>query len=511
MFLKKSLLGGIALSALTGAAALAGPDDGTLNMAFSFPIEGIDEVYDPKPETDFSASAVFNNLAAYDPNTGTYSGVLASDFTPVDDVTWDIALREGITFHDGSAFNAEDVAYTLNFLVDPEARFPSKARYSFIDNAEVVDDYTVRVHLNRPYAAIMARFATGMPMYPSDLHGALEDKALWGKTPVGTGPYRAVEVSSETGLVLERYEDYTVGDKPEIERIVIRPIPDAQSQIAELLTGGIDIFAASSSDVITSVDGMPGVTTTVSEDLSFLYVMIDAAGRSGNTPLTDLKVRQAIAHAINREEIRTNLTGARDEAPAMDRLCFARQVDCPAGGSPASYDPDTARALLSEAGYGDGFDLTITTTSNMQQFADAVAGYLRAVGIRAGVKTETIGAYRKSRADGALEVTVMFFTHAGMPDAGYSPTFYFGNASSDYTGDPRFADMALRADSEAGETRLATLTELYDLMDSEAVLFPLSANPIVFIHNEGVALDKTDRGGLLNPYGISAHNVAWSE
>lgn len=498
--------------ALTTATLLLGTTAyaQTLRMAFIDPIEGLDEVYDPKPETTFTGTAIFNSLLRYVPETQEYEGVLAEEVVQIDDLTWEISLRQGITFHDGEAFNADDVVHTLNFWVDPNANFPSKGRYSFVDHAEKIDDFTVRVHLKSNYAMFLARLATGAPIYPEHAHGTPEQWATFGRNPIGTGPYRAVQVDSDNGVILERFEDYAAGEAPDFERIEIRYIPDPQTQIAELMVGNLDIFSATNRSAIDASAGIPGVNVSVGEDYSYLYMFLDAAGRSGHPALQDIRVRQAIAHAINRDELRVTMSRGGEDSLALDRICFPSQVGCAEGGETFDFDIDAAKALLAEAGYADGFDLTITTNPGPQQVSEAIAGYLRAVGIRASVETETIASFRDKRAAGELEMTVMFWTHGGMPDAGYALSFFFENPATDYSGNPRFQELATLA-NQAGPDRQTLLTEAYDLMASEAYMLPVSSDPIVFLHSDNVVVDREDRGGLLNTYGVSITNLAVPE
>lgn len=480
----------------------------TLRMAFISEIEGLDEVYDPKPETTFTGTVVYNMLARFDPETREYHGVLADTIEQVDDLTWRMTLRQGITFHDGHPFTADDVVYTLTFFSSPEARFPSRTRWDFIERVEKVNDYEVIIHLKEPYTPFLARMATGTPIYPAHVHGALEDPATWGRAPIGTGPYRAVSVDSANGVVLERFENYVAGPMPDFERIEIRQIPDAQTQIAELITGGLDIFAATNASSIRAVAGMPGVNLSVGEDLSHVYVILDAAGRSGNPALQDPRVRSAILHAIDREQIRVSLSRGGAESLALDRVCFPQQADCPEGANPLPYDPDMARRLLAEAGYPNGFNLTISTLMPTQEISQAVAGYLRAVGITASVETLAIAAYRQARAEGRMEMQTSFWTHGGMPDAGYALKFLFGVPSQDYSGLPRLRELSDIANRTIGEERMTLLREAYDLMQDHHYLVPISANPIVFVHNDTVRIDRTDRGGLFNTFGVSITNLA---
>ncbi len=510
--MKHAIIACVGALALAAGSAEAGPEDGTLNLAFTDPIEGVDPIFDPKQETDFLASAVFNRLIAYDADSRSYYGELAEDFRQIDPLTWEFDLRSGITFHDGSAFDAEDVAYTINFIADPDQRYRLRTRFTFMQGAEVVDADTVRIHLVEPYAPALARLATSLPIFPSDAHGALEDPSTWGQVAVGTGPYRLLSLDASDGIVLERYEDYAVGAAPEIETIRIRPIPDAQSQLAELMVGNLDAIRVHNADMVMMAGANPDVEVTTYQSLNFLYLLLDASGESGAEQLTDPLVRQAIFHAIDRGAIQQAIVAGGGEVEQIDRICFPSQVACPEGGEVPSFDPDLARDLLAEAGFADGFPIEITTIGPVRHIAEAVAGYLRDVGIVASVDTQSMGGYRQRQQDGEIQILVQEYTHGGLPDAGYALSFYYGSPTRNSSGDPRMGEIARSANSEAdAEAREELVREGYDRMVETGLILPISASPAVFLHSSAVTLDLETEALLMNPYGASALTFAWAD
>ncbi len=503
--MKKILLGTMIVASLTvGSAAHANKADGVLRLAFSDPIEGIDQILDPKTETDFTDSAVFSRLLRYNPDTKNYRGELAESFKLIDPLTLEFILKTGITFHDGSPFGADDVVYTINYLADPNNKFRLKTRFSFLKNAEKVDNRTVLVHLNRPYGPALARFASSLPIYPFGAHGALKNKSDWGKHPIGTGPYRVVSIDASKGIVLEAFKDYKVGPPPEIKKIEIKPIPDSQSQLAELMTGGIDAVAANSLDMVQVATSNPSLEATSTHDLNFLYVLLDAKGRSGVKPLQDIRVRQAIFMALDRDALRKAVVSAGKDAEQLNRICFRSQIGCPEGGKPPGYDPVGAKKLLADAGYTNGFKVEITAFDAVRKAAEAIAGYLRAVGIEASVDSQTMAGYRQKQSGGKIQILVHSYSHGGLPDAGYALDFFYGSPDLDYAGDDKLKELAAQANSETDlALRQAAMKSAYDRIESQYYIMPISANPTVFVHNKDVELDMNDKAGMLNPYGAS--------
>ncbi len=511
--MNKKFVFAIASLLLIGSqAALAKKADGVLRIAFSDPIEGVDEIFDPKPETDFTGAAVFNRLISYNPDTRSFSGELASQVTQIDPLTWEFKLKPGITFHDGSPFGADDVVYTIGMLANPDIKFRLKTRFSFLKRAEKIDDLTVRIVMNEPYVPALARFATSLPIYPRARHGALKNPSTWGKSPIGTGPYKVISVDSSAGIVLERYDNYKVGPLPSIAKIEIRPVPDSLSQLAEMMVGNIDLVAAKSSDVVSAASATPGLKMTSTEGLNFIYISLDAEGKSGKRQLTDPRVRQAIFKAIDRNALRTAVIAAGESAAPLTRICFPNQVACPDGGNPPATDIAMAKALLAEAGYPNGFDVEITAFDGVRKAAEAIAGYLRAIGIKASVDSQTMSGYRRKQTDGKLQILLQEYTHGGLPDAGYALAFFFGGDDRDYTGDATLRKLTEAANTEIDpEKRAHLIREAYDRMDSQFYLMPISANPTVFVHTPEVVLDATYNAGLLKTYGASILNFKWRE
>jgi len=491
-------LSAITVASLLATTALAGPEDGTLTVALSQPVEALDVYMGPGPEVSMTANAIFSTLVNYDTRTQTYVSVIAESWERIDDLTMEFRLRPGLVFQDGSALDAEDVAYTINFITNPDTRFRLKSRFAAFSGAEVVDSLTVRVRTHAPFPMLLTRLI-GIPIYPSDSHGALGDNyAEWGRAPIGSGPYRVVEFDESTGVVLERWEDYQLGPRPDFDRIVFRPVPDRQTQIAEMMAGNLDMLVASSPDQIATMASIPGFEVTVVPDLMIQYMYLDAANRSGVGVFGDPRVRRAVFHAIDREAIRANIVSGGDTVSELMRLCLPYQVGCPDGGQPQAYDPELARQLLAEAGYADGFDLQVSTWGPSRAIAEAVVGYLRAVGIRANVDALTLGAYRQKQVEGGLQALISSYPYGGLPDTGVVVDFYFGSPDRDYFNEPRLSEMTAAANASLDpETRAALFREVLDLVEEEAYILPLSRDPAVVIHTDAVRIDPSPRGDVL--------------
>lgn len=494
---------GAVLAALTlGTSALADSKNGTLTVALQSPVEAVDIYMGPSAETAMTSNAVFNPLVAYDAKDGKYVGVIAESWTQVSPEVMEFKLKPGIVFQDGTPLTAEDVAYTVNFIADPNTKFRLKTRYANFAGAEKVDDLTVRVKTHGPYPMLLARLI-GVPIYPAKKHAALgADYASWGRAPVGSGPYKVVKYDEATGIVMERWDGYKLGPLPDFKRIVFRPIPDAQTQIAEMMLGNVDLAIAKSPDQVAALTANPNIVATPIADMNFQYMYLDATGVSGISVFKDPRVRKAVYHAINRDAIRKNIiaggTGDKPVAQLMDRLCFPFQVDCPDGGHQPAYDPDKARALLAEAGLKDGFDLRVSTWGSSRPIAEAVVGYLRAVGIRASVDALTLGAYRKKQVEGGLQALVSNYVYGGLPDTGAVGDFFFSAKDRDYFGDPELGQLTREANSTLDNAkRKALFRKTFDIVEDKAFILPITTDPVVVLHAADVKIDTAPRGHVL--------------
>ena len=498
-----------AAMAVAAAPAAAQKSKDTLRIGFYDPIPGVDLVYDPKGETALTARAVFDTLIAYNERTGKFEPLLAKSWKTVDPTTYEFVLRDDVRFHDGSAFDADDVVYTLNFVADPKVKFRIKSRFLWIAKAEKVDSHTVRVTTKGPRAVAMARFAVSIPMFPSDVHGALKNKAAFGKKPIGTGPYKVVAYSPNDGVRMVRNPDYRHGSPSRpagsIENVHVLPIPDVQNQVAQLITGGLDMIHNVPKDQADNLAQNPGLAVTVSNGILYRYIAFDAIGRTGSDDLKDARVRRALIHAIDRDSIRRNIFAGGEAVQKMDSICKPIQIGCVFDVKPPAYDPGKAKALLKEAGKSD-LKLQVTTLPEARKVAEAIVGYLRAVGVEASIKSVTFGAYRKLQRTGKIQTLVHQFSSGGVPDSDALVSFYFGSKARNYYGDKQIAGWMKEAGSTFDTAARETLyRKIFNRINEQAYIVPIASLPSVFVHAKDLEIDK----GIINPFGAQLARIRW--
>ena len=180
----------IALSSaalLSASMAFADKSDDTLRVALQIEIANLDTYYDSAGSVSLLSRHIWDSLTYIDPVTSELVPLLAESYSFPDETTMELMLRKGVTFHDGSAFDADDVIYTLDWITNPENGAKTIADRDWIESFEKVDDHTVRIHMTAPNA-MAARFLTSFPIYPTDIY-AENGAGAMNITPIGTGPY----------------------------------------------------------------------------------------------------------------------------------------------------------------------------------------------------------------------------------------------------------------------------------------------------------------------------------
>jgi peptide/nickel transport system substrate-binding protein len=501
-----------ALVACFGGEAAAQKAKDTLRASVYQPIDVIDEILSPNPETALLARPVAETLLYYDSDARKVEPLLAASWKWVDDTTLELTLRRDIKFHDGSPFDADDVVHVINYVVDPKETFRFKeSRFGWLAGAEKVDAYTVRIRAAATRANALARLTQGPPIYPSDVHGAAASKIDFGRRPVATGPYKVASFDS-SGAVLVKHTPYAHGGtRPaaRIGRIEVGSIGDGQTHIARLLTGQQDFVYNVELEQARSLSARPDLKMAVTPTISFATISFDVANRSGIGVFKDTRVREAMLRAIDRGALRRALLPKEmQDGPMLSALCHPWVTGCEHSLEPPSYDPARAKRLLAEAGFADGFDLTLGSTTMTKSVAEALAGQLRAVGVRATVDASTIGVWLKKRAEGKFETTITMWDNAGgAPDVEWTTNFFFLGDSSDYYQDPALLTWTHEGASMMDAAkRGAVYRKLFDHVIAEHYAMPVMELPAIIVHHRDLVFE----GGHKKPEGFEFHRIRWA-
>ncbi len=417
-----------------GSPAEAGKKDDTLNIAWDQPVDNVDAYFNTNREGILIARLVWDNLIERDPDSFAYKPALATSWRWVDDLTLEFELRQGVKFQNGEAFDADDVVYTLNFVSDPANKVLNTSNVSWIKNAEKLDPYKVRINLKAPFPAALEFIAGPLPIYPHKYYAEAGPQGM-GRKPIGSGPYKITSVEPGKQIVFEKNAAYWEGSprgKPRIGKIVQRTIPEKTTQLAELLSGGLDWMWYVPTDQVDKVKTVPGLVTAAGETMRIGYLYFDAAGRAGKSPLQDFRVRRAIAHAINRPEFAKTFFGS--EAQVLKAPCFPTQFGCSQDGPQYEFDLAKAKQLLSEAGYANGFE-TDFYAFRPRQWDDALAGYMRAIGVKANIQFMQYPAMRDKNHAGTTPLSFADWGSYSINDVSAMLPNFFAGTPDDFAQD----------------------------------------------------------------------------
>ena len=438
-------------AALLGAAAspaTAQKSADTLRITMRDALPNIDPYYNNLRTGLVMHTQGWDGLVYRNPDSFRIEPLLATEWKLVDPTTIDFTLRPGVKFHDGSPFTADDVVYTLNLVSDPASKVSTPANYNWIDKAEKTGELSVRVKLKRPTPAALEYFALVLPIYPKAYREKVGAEG-YAKAPIGTGPYRITKVEPGVSIDFERFEDYWAGSpkgRPAISKLSVRFVPDATTEMTELLAGRTDWIWNLNPDQFDDVNRLPHLHAVRKESMRVGYLSLDAAGRTGtDNPMTKLKVRQAVWHAIDRQAIADKLVTGGSRVPAAP--CFPTQFGCNAEVAvPYDYNPAKAKQLLAEAGYPDGFEVELASYV-LPQWGAAVQNYLMAVGIRAKLNQLQVAALVQRQKAGELRAYLGSWGSYSINDVSAIMPNFFDGGADDYARDPDVQKWLLEAGS----------------------------------------------------------------
>jgi peptide/nickel transport system substrate-binding protein len=374
---------GLALAGLAVSGARAQTKDDTLVYALVSDVGNWDPPNSVLRESIILGYHVFDHLAARDPKTGKVGPGLALSWKALDDTTWEVKLRPGVRFHDGSPFTGRDVKATFERVLDPARKMPLRGNHLKVKTVEVVDDLTVKFHTDGPYPIFVERM-TSLTMQ-SDKVIREKGHDWMQENPVGTGPYKLVRWDRKREHLLVRNDDYW-GAKPHFKYVRVRIIPEQATQIAELIAGGVDIIKAVPPDQMDTIARSGSARVSTSPILRTALLQLDQSARGGPNPFTDRRVRQAANLAVDMDAIIKHvLNGLGDRvATVINPMAFGFDPSL----KPYRPDHERARKLLAEAGYPAGFEARFQTglegtEPGTLQTNEAIVADLAKVGIRA--------------------------------------------------------------------------------------------------------------------------------
>jgi peptide/nickel transport system substrate-binding protein len=522
-FKRGAFLTGLVLGILSPTTSLFANE---LTVALAAEPTSVDPHYHNLTINNSMATQVFDALVLQDVNQKLIPG-LAVSWAPVGDTTWEFKLRKGVSFHNGASFTAEDVVATMNRAADVPNSPSSFGTFIKGKTFEIIDDYTLRVSTKK-----------SNPFVPNDLSRvAIIDSAFadattkdfnTGNAAFGTGPFKFVSWLPGDALTLAQNKGYW-GSAVDWETVVIKPIKDGTTRTAALISGDVDFIERVASSNLPTLERQNGVSVYKSVSNRLLYMTLhmtddlikpyvtDMKDNPIPSPFQDIRVRQAVSLAINRQAISDRVMDGLSEPAGQ----FSPQgyIGYSANLLADEYNPEKAKELLAQAGYKDGFKLTVHGPagrySNDTRILEAIAQMLSRVGIETSVETMPASVFFKRFSRGGPNKTPEFtvamsgyangsgepshplriFIHTKQKERGYGPGNRNGYSNAEV--DKLIEDGRASMDITKGEAAFIKATEMsmgeYALVpihhelatwaSSDNITYEHGALDSTFIHN----------------------------
>ncbi|WP_343711964.1 ABC transporter substrate-binding protein [Inquilinus sp.] len=376
---------GIALGAMMLAAAPAMAKD-RLTVDLVNEPSSLDPQLQWNPDSYYVYRNIFDNLVTRD-DKGEIVPQVATAWKYLSDTEIEFQIRDDITFHDGQKLTAEDVAYSIRRITDPKFASPQLGQFNKITGAEATGPTTVRVKTDGPYPALLAQLVK-LSVVPKHVVEAVGNDAFNLK-PVGSGPYKFESWQRGVAVTLTRNDAYW-GTKGPFQTAVFRAVPDAATRVADLQSGTADLVVTLDSDLAAQIQGSDKVKPLVVLTERVAYLRLNPM----NPPFNNLKLRQAVAYAIDKQGLTEGILGGYDKPVA--ELLTPAHVGWTEGIEGFPYDPEKAKALVAEAGDAAKVEAELSTAPVYdQRIVQAVQQQLTEVGINVKITMTDMASYLK--------------------------------------------------------------------------------------------------------------------
>lgn len=480
----------LAIIAMSGQA-LAGKGDDTLNAAFEEEVATLDPYKEISRSGLILGRMLFDNLLLKDQKTGEFLPALAESYKVIDGKTLEFVIRKGVKFHDGSELSADDVVYTLNTVASKEYNARFQVAVNWIEVVEKTGPDTVRLRMKSVYPMALEMLSGNLPIFSKRQLEAGGSAGISAK-PIGTGPYRLVEMTAGRRYALERFDDYYAASpkgRPAIKRLVVRVLPEANVQYAELLNGQLDWIWRLPPDAAKRLSGRPNITVKSWPIMRIGYISMNPHFEGGKSPLADVRVRQAINYAVDKQRIIKALVGGVSEP--LYSACHPVQFGCSTDVTKYAFDPKKAKELLTEAGYPNGFSLELVTAPSFPRaHIEAIAANLSAVGIRTTINEQQPAPARTTWMEGRAAAIVSAWGAYGVGDAALGTSPFFGGTGDDVVKDPKaIADLKIADSSADREERKKHYAAAQRYIADQAYWLPLWTYSVNTAQSSNLVLD----------------------
>lgn len=505
--MKNAVVKGLALAMAAGMmfSTVAFAEDGykdTLIWAQGADVTSMDPHQGKETAAVEVTDQIFDTLFVVNLETNELEGQICESWEQTSETSYTFKIRQGIKFHDGTELTAEDVKFSL----DRAANSASVSYVAdFMDVVTVVDDYTVEMTTDFPYAPALRNLSVPFTAIVPK-HIVETDEENWVLNPVGSGPYKFVEWNQGDSVKLEAFDDYYAG-KAATQNLIMKVIPEAAQRTIALETGEIDIAYDILVNDLEKVASNEDLVLFDAPSLTCYYISMNM----NKAPFDNQLVRQAINYAIDRELIvETIACGSGQAADAI----IAPAVFGYSDPGDYEYNPEKARELLAEAGYENGFETSIWVNDNQTRIevCQVIQAMLMDVGITCSVEVMEFGTFIQQTSAGEHDMGYFGWV-TSTTDADY--TYYSLEHSSQQgaPGNRTFVnDETVDALVEQGRSVTDEAERLAAYEDLAAYLFELCNNAPVYYSNITAATSAKVEGFVMDPIGYhDLHTVRVAE
>ena len=352
---------------------------GTLVIGLSSDINVLDK---PNGTTEFmNTVARYIQQHPFDLNPdGSFRPLLAESYEVIDDTHIRFFLRQDVQFTNGEPFNAQVFDFSWKWVTGNEVR--NTEVWGNVETVEIEDDYTVVIAFNKLDPVILQKLAYDYPLYPPQY---TEEVGMdgFGQAPIGTGPFILEEWVPGDRVVLRANPDYYEPGRPKVGTIIFRPIPEDSTRAAALQAGDIDIARLLPVELVPQLESDPNITVVKALGTRTYSIFFNNMTTGKGTPIENALVRQALNYAVDNDQIVEAILDGY--GVALDSFVGPQMFGYDPSVPPIPYDPDKAKELLTEAGYPDGFEVSMACPAGayvkVEEVCQAVAGYLEDAGI----------------------------------------------------------------------------------------------------------------------------------
>ena len=439
-------------------------------------VVAVDADVDTLHPTDFSTTVelgvlnqIYDTLLYYSPDgTKDPEPRIAASYEVSDDgLDYTFHLRDDVTFHDGTPVTADDVVFSIELYKASEYQ---GSQISMLSSVEATDEHTVVCHLDAPYSPFLQGICS--PMIASKAYyESSEDDFV--NNPIGTGPYKFVSRAKGSNIKLEANEDYYRG-APEIREVTFEVIPDSSTKAIALQTGEVN-FAEIDSATKPQLEANPAITIAEVPTSAFSYIAMNTE----KEPFNDVKVRQAINYAIDRD----NLVAVcyDGEAEVNSNICAKERFGYSDDQFQYTYDPEKAKELLAEAGIETPYDLgEILVAEKYSNLATVIQNDLKAVGLDVTISVKEFNSYISDLQNGSYGITALNMTLEGDTQT-LEMAFtsdYIGIANNARYSDEEMDKLFEQARTETDNDKRAEIfNEIFTKAQDEAI-YAVMCNPM---------------------------------